>query len=89
MSTIDQLFNFPCEFAIKIMGVNTQELITAVIAIVTPHSAEFIAERDLQSKVSRQGNYLALTVTIIAHSRAQLDSIYLALNKHPLVKITL
>ncbi|NDE45890.1 MAG: DUF493 family protein, partial [Betaproteobacteria bacterium] len=38
---------------------------------------------------SSKANYIGLTATIRAASRAQLDALYLALTGHPLVKIVL
>ena len=83
------LIEFPCEFPIKIMGLNKPELITQVIALIAEKSSEFNAERDIVIKNSSKDKYLSITATIMAHSQEQLDSIYLALNAHELVKITL
>lgn len=87
--TLEQLLKFPCPFEIKIMGLNTPDLIAETTAIICAQAAEFDPERDIRIRPSRNGNYLALTATITASSKAQLDIIYLALNQHPLVKITL
>jgi hypothetical protein len=87
--SLEELLTFPCEFKIKIMGLNVNELISEVCAIINQHSEDFVPSRDLTSKLSSKGNYLALTVTVQATSKAQLDNIYLTLNNHPLVKITL
>jgi putative lipoic acid-binding regulatory protein len=38
---------------------------------------------------SRQGNYLGLTLVVRAESKTQLDAIYHALTKHPMVKVAL
>lgn len=88
-SQLEELMTFPCSFCIKVMGVNTPELISEVIAIVSINSDGFDPERDIVTKPSSKGNYLSVNATITATSKAQLDTIYLALNKHPLVKITL
>lgn len=88
-STIEELLKFPCPFAIKIMGFNQPELIAEVRTIIIKYAEDFNHEKDLQYKLSRAGNYLSITATVNATSKAQLDNIYLALNKHPLVKITL
>ena len=36
---------------------------------------------------STKGTYLALTVTVRATSREQLDNLYRALSSHPMVKV--
>ena len=83
------LWNFPCQFPIKIMGINTPELINEVCAIVTAHAPSFVAASDITIKPSSNAKYLAITATIVAESKAQLDTIYQALNRHSLVKVTL
>ena len=83
------LIEFPCQFSIKIMGLNDVELIPQIIAIISEKSTEFNPDVDIVVKNSSKGNYIAVTATIIAHSQEQLDSIYLALNTYRLVKITL
>ena len=86
---LEELLTFPCRFSIKIMGLNVTELITEVIAIISANAKDFNPEQDIATKLSSKGNYLSVTAIINAESKAQLDTIYLALNKHPLVKITL
>lgn len=88
-SQLEELMTFPCQFCIKVMGTNTPELISEVAAIVTANSEGFDPERDITTKPSSKGNYLSVNATITAISKAQLDTIYLALNNHPLVRITL
>lgn len=88
-TNIEDLLKFPCRFNIKIMGVNQPQLITEVKSIILKHDNDFKEDSDLQYKLSRAGNYLSITATINASSKSQLDAIYLALNNHPLVRITL
>ncbi|NDA56155.1 MAG: DUF493 family protein [Betaproteobacteria bacterium] len=45
--------------------------------------------RSPEIRASSKANYIGLTATIRAHSRQQLDGLYLALTAHPLVKIVL
>ena len=71
------------------MGINSEDLVPEVVAIISAHSDTFNPEADIVVKPSSKGNYLSITATIQAQSQVQLDSIYLALNKHELVKVTL
>ena len=71
----DSLFKFPCEFPIKAIGRRIDNLDAIVFSIVRRH-APTLSEAAIRSRPSRQGNYLSLTVTIVATSRAQLDAIY-------------
>lgn len=43
----------------------------------------------VQSKASKTGKYLAVTITITATSKVQLDTLYRAIHAHPDVKMTL
>lgn len=79
MRNDDSLFEFPCQFPLKIMGRNVAEFEPAVITIVRKHVPN-LGEAAVRSRVSGKGNYLALTVTFEAHSREQLDNLYRALH---------
>ena len=82
------LLEFPCEFPIKIMG-RTQDGFAQLIAdIVVRHAPDFDAAT-LEMRTSREGNYLSVTATITATSRAQLDALYRELTSHPLVTMVL
>jgi putative lipoic acid-binding regulatory protein len=79
---------FPTDFPIKIMGLNRLEFEPEIVGIVRKHAPD-LDDNTVEVRQSRGGNYLSLTVTIRAHSRAQLDGLYLELTKHPLVKVVL
>lgn len=83
-----ELLQFPTEFPIKIMGPNVEGFAQAVADIVQAHAADFDAST-MEFNVSRQGNYVGLTATIVATSREQLDALYSELTAHPLVKVVL
>ena len=74
----DELFNFPCDFPIKIMGRCDCELETLVVEIINKH-VDDLAENAVKTRPSGKGNFISVTVTVKAHSREQLDNIYLEL----------
>ncbi|NMG13957.1 YbeD family protein [Aromatoleum bremense] len=82
------LLEFPCDFPIKIMGARVDEFAQSVVEVVLRHAPDFDA-RLVEMRPSRKGNYLALTCTIRAVSRPQLDALYRELTAHPLVKVVL
>ena len=84
-----EILKFPCSFPIKIMGINHEDLLPEVIAIITKHVSNFNPQADITTRPSNKGNYLAITATIMATSKQQLDTIYLELHKHKLVKVML
>ena len=81
MSEDQELLEFPCEFPVKIMGRDTDAFRAAAVGIVETHAGP-VSEAAVRSRASRDGNFHALTITIRATSRAQLDSIYSALSAH-------
>ncbi|MFV2055511.1 MAG: YbeD family protein [Thiohalomonadales bacterium] len=76
--TGDDLFNFPCPFPIKVMGLSGDGLETLVLDIVKKHAPD-THESDISIRPSKKGKYSAVTATITATSRKQLDTIYLEL----------
>ncbi len=82
------LFAFPCEFPIKIMGLASDALAQAVLEVVLRQAPDFDAAT-MVMRSSSAGKYLSLTCTIQATSRAQLDALYQELSSHPLVKFVL
>ncbi len=66
----DSLIEYPCDFPIKVMGKRVDSLAQTVVSIVQKHAPDFEAG-SLEMRSSSQGNYLSLTVTIRATSRAQ------------------
>ena len=43
----------------------------------------------VETRPSKAGNYLGVTITITATSREQLDELYRTLSTHPMVKVVL
>lgn len=74
----DTLFNFPCDFPIKIMGRCDCDLEILVVEIINKHVSD-LSENAVKSRPSKKGNFISVTVTVNAKSREQLDNIYLEL----------
>ena len=79
---------FPTDFPIKVMGKRVDHFAQEIVRVVRTHAPDFDAAT-LELRASRGGNYLSVTATIRATSRAQLDALYRELTSHPLVKIVL
>ena len=82
------MLEFPCKFPVKAMGLSCDELEIAVIEIVNRH-VEDLAEDALQMNPSKNGKYTAITITITAQSKDQLDAIYMDLTACEHVSIAL
>lgn len=74
-------FDFPCRFPIKIIGRAGDGFEAVVLDIVRRHAPGLDAD-SLTVRASSGGKWLAVTVTIEAESRAQLDAIYRELSGH-------
>lgn len=79
---------FPCDFPIKVVGVASAEFEMQVLTIIRRHISD-LREDALELRPSGQGKYLAITVTITATSKAQLDAIYQELSANKLVLMAL
>jgi hypothetical protein len=84
----ESLLTFPCEFPIKVMGRSSETFETEVVGIVRKHAPD-LSEDAVTSRASGKGNYIAVTVIVTATSKEQLDNIYLELNAHEDVMMTL
>lgn len=80
----EELFNFPCDYPIKIMGKDCEELSVEMRTIIERHAGE-IHPNQISSKKSSKGSYISYTVRIVATSRTQLDCINQELQDNPLV----
>ena len=79
---------FPCSFPIKVMGRTQDGFAQAVADVVRKHAADFDPAA-LEMRSSKEGNWLSVTATVNATSRAQLDDLYRELVAHPMVKLVL
>lgn len=84
----ESLIEYPSEFPIKIMGEMHEAFAQTMVEVVTLHDPTFHAGK-MEMRPSSQGKYLALTATVHATSREQLDNLYRALTSHPMVKVVL
>lgn len=80
----ETLLVFPCEFPVKAMGKASPDLEAAVFAIMNRHVPD-LGEGAIKLRASGKGNYISITVTVQARSRAQLDAIYIDLTACELV----
>lgn len=87
-SNQESLLTFPVDFPIKVMGLARDDFPSTIGALVQLHAPDFKPET-IQIGHSKTGKYMALTVTVHATSRVQLDSLYKALTSHPMVKIVI
>ncbi|MEI6738165.1 MAG: DUF493 domain-containing protein [Pseudomonadota bacterium] len=92
----ETLLTFPTAFPIKVMGrikaadarPAKVDFAQTVWAIVQTHAPDFVATT-IEMRPSKNGNFISVTATINATSKAQIDAIYLELTAHPDVLMAL
>ena len=82
------LLQFPCEFVIKVFGHASNEFELQTLTIIRHHIQD-LAENSIKSRLSKDGKYLALSITMPVDSREQLDAIYQELSANPMVLMVL
>lgn len=80
--------HFPAEFPIKVMGRQDSGLRAATREIIERHAGPLPDDR-IRVRTSGDGNFLAITYTIVATGRDQLDAIYRELTGCKLVLMAL
>jgi putative lipoic acid-binding regulatory protein len=66
---------FPSEFPIKVMGRRDSDLRSLTQAIIERHAGP-VQDSNVRVRTSGDGNFVAVTYTVHATSREQLDAIY-------------
>ncbi len=84
----ETLVEFPCDFPIKVMGEEPANLTEIIVGLIQSILPDFDSSK-IETRASASGRYLSLTCTVYVTSKPQLDAVYMALSKHPIVKFVL
>jgi len=84
----DELLTFPTDYSLKVFGKNNDEFELAVLTIVREHFKD-IAETAISTRESRDKTYMSITIDLYVEKREQIDGLYIALNDHQAVLMTL
>ena len=82
------LIDFPCDFPVKIVGRAGDEFHQLVLDIVSRHAPDFDVQQ-ATSRLSKDGNFVSITCTVIARNQQQIDGLYSELSGHELVLMAL
>lgn len=85
---LETLFEFPCQFPIKVMAAKEADL-KAIVTESLKQAGVSTEGIKFDVRESQSGTYLSLTATFEATSKKKLDELYQALTGHPEVKIVL
>ena len=83
MREIDEetIMEFPCQFPIKAMGKAEDDFDILIVGIIRNHVSD-LSENAVKSRLSKEGKFVSITVTVEAESKQQLDKIYYDLTNH-------
>ena len=84
----ESLLEFPCEFHIKMMGRVRDGFRETAVELVEKHTGT-IADEAITTAPSRKGNFVSVTITIVAENQEQLDNIYRDLTNHDEILVAL
>lgn len=76
------LIKFPCDFTLKIMGKSQNDFEKVALFVVKKHfpKTNFAT---IQKKLSKDNNYLSLSITVYVKSKKKLDALYQELSRAP------
>ena len=84
----EKLLDFPCDFPIKMMGREQPKFRDAAVTLVERHTGKIRSDA-IRTALSRNGNFLSITITIKAQNQQQLDDIYSDLSEHEEILVAL
>lgn len=84
----EPVLEFPCDFPIKMMGRDRPEFRDMARALIEQHAGK-VQDDAIRTAMSRNGNFLSITITIKAQNQQQLDDIYRDLSSHDEILVAL
>jgi len=85
---IEALLEFPADFPIKVIGQPAEDFIETIGAVVTTYVPDFDVATITRNE-SRSGRFISLTVQVRVKSREQLQTLYMTLANHELVRMVI
>ncbi len=85
---LETLFEFPCQFPIKVMGLAVEDLEAIVLESLKEAGVD-TQSITVQVRPSKDDKYISITAVFEATSKEQLNQLYQCLTNHPAVKIVL
>lgn len=79
---------FPCDFHLKIIGINREDFVDEIAAIIQAFFPE-VRKESFSLKKSKENNYISITVLLHVPSKDSLETLYGELKKHPDIQMVL
>ncbi|HET8708634.1 MAG TPA: DUF493 domain-containing protein [Pseudomonadales bacterium] len=83
-----ELWEFPVDYTLKVMGLASAPLTEIVTQIVLTHAPDFDATR-VSIRASSSGKYHSVTALVYLTHKEQVEGIYRDLHAHPDIVMTL
>jgi len=84
----ESLIEFPCDYELKAIGANTEQLETTVVEIVQRYAPDASHEQ-VRTNLSKTGKWKTVNITFRATCLEQIHGAYKDLKKHPEIKMCL
>jgi len=84
----DIRIQFPCDYPIKVIGEASEGSAGAIVEIVRLHAPEVTPDQ-INTRVSRHGNFQSVRISILATGEAQLKALHRDLMALPQVRMVL
>lgn len=82
------VFQFPSSYSLKAIGKTEGDFEDIVYSIMLRHIPSF-DRNGMSSRLSRDGNYLSITLSFFAETKEQVESLFKELNDHEQVIMVL
>jgi len=85
----EDLWDFPCQYDLKVMGAARHPLDEIVAEIVERFIEDFDRTQHIKSKASRNGKFVSITASFTLTHKDQVEGIYEALSLCKEISLTL
>lgn len=86
--TEETLLQFPCDFILKVFGLDNEEFEKEVLTVIRKYVTE-LRENSFAYRRSKDNKYLSITINMHVNNKEQLDNIYRELSSNPQVLMVL
>lgn len=87
MSINEQLWDFPHEMTLKVMGKSDSPLVESVVDILNRYLDDFDAEQHLHITPSGKGNFISVNARVVMRHGEQVSAVYAELDSCIHVKV--
>ena len=88
MKISEKSISFPCNYPIKVICENRPALLNEIVTCISKHDFSF-KESSASEKMSKEKNYVSVSISFRALSEAHVKDLYLDLKKIESVKLVL